>query len=144
MDWAALYSSELFPDLSPINKNTISTPFRRVKMWKINCNIITRVGIEWAKLKCCVFRPAFGCSRLKSLKKLWNEQKRLKNSWKNVLTSFWVCAAPKSWLKYTTLKLGLKLSGFKLPPYYLHLDFLEIELYNKLILLLRTAPLTSW
>ena len=35
---------------------------------------------------CCVFRPAFGCLQhpkaVKSLKKLWNEQKRLKNGWK--------------------------------------------------------------
>ena len=51
-------------------------------------------------------------SGVKSLKKVWNEQKRLKTSEKSSSTSFWVCAAPKSWLKYTTTMaiLSLKLN----------------------------------
>ena len=36
--------------------------------------------------------------------KVWNEQKNLKTAEKSVSTSFWVCTALKSWLKYTTLK----------------------------------------
>ena len=73
---------------------------------------------------CCVFRPAFGCcahpkageilffSRfqqkfmlilaVKSLKKLWNDQKGLTTAEKNASTSFCLRTAPKSWSKYTT------------------------------------------
>ena len=36
------------------------------------------------------------------LKKVWNEQKRLKTAEKSISTSFRVHTGPKSWLKYTT------------------------------------------
>ena len=39
---------------------------------------------------------------LYKLKKVKNEQKRLKTAKKSILTSFCVRAAPKSWSKYTT------------------------------------------
>ena len=41
-------------------------------------------------------------SGVKSLKKVWNEQKKLKTAEKSISTSFQVHAAPESWLKYTT------------------------------------------
>ena len=49
-----------------------------------------------------VFRHFFLISDVKSLKKVGNEQKRLKTAEKSSSTTFWVHAAPKSWSKYTT------------------------------------------
>ena len=51
-----------------------------------------------------IFKCFLLISTVKSLKKLWNEQKRLTNGWKIFLTSFWVWAAPKRLSKYTTLR----------------------------------------
>ena len=48
------------------------------------------------------FRRFFLILGVKSLKKVKNEQIRLKAAGKTVLTSFWVRTAPKSWSKYTT------------------------------------------
>ena len=56
-----------------------------------------------SSLKCCFFKGFFLISDEKSLKKVWNEQKRLKTAQKSILTSFRVRAAPKSWSKYTTI-----------------------------------------
>ena len=55
------------------------------------------------KKKLFIFKRFLLISDVKSLKKVWNEQKRLKKGWKNVSTSFWVRPAPKSWSKYTKL-----------------------------------------
>ena len=45
-------------------------------------------------------------SAVKSLKKVWNEQKKgQKMAEKNVSTSFRVLQAPESWSKYTTHKV---------------------------------------
>ena len=41
-------------------------------------------------------------SAVKSLKKVWNESKRLKTAEKSVLTSLQGRTAPESWSKYTT------------------------------------------
>ena len=48
------------------------------------------------------FKHYFLISSVKSLKKVINEQKRLKTAEKSVLTSFRVPRAPESWFKYTT------------------------------------------
>ena len=41
-------------------------------------------------------------SDVKSLKKVYNEQKKVNNGSKSTLASFWVRVAPKSLSKYTT------------------------------------------
>ena len=46
---------------------------------------------------------------LNSLKNIKMMKKKLKTAEKSVLTSFWMRAAPKSWLKYTTFVTDLTL-----------------------------------
>ena len=41
-------------------------------------------------------------SGLKSLKRFEINKKAEKQTKKSILTSLWMCAAPESWLKYTT------------------------------------------
>ena len=61
----------------------------------------------------------FFFSGVKSLKKFWNEQKRLKTAEKTSLTSFWVRAAPKSWSKYITyVQLSLYYSMYVNPNWF--------------------------
>ena len=50
-----------------------------------------------------IFRQFLLISGVKSLKKVSKWSKRLKKAEKSVSTSFRVCAAPKSWSKYTTV-----------------------------------------
>ena len=59
-----------------------------------------------------IFRCYFLISGVKSLEKVKNELKRLKTTEKSVLTSFWVCAAPESWSKYTTIGCQKSWRGF--------------------------------
>ena len=49
-----------------------------------------------------IFRHFLLISGVKSMKNVWNKQKRLKTAEKRYSTSCWVCAAPESWSKYTT------------------------------------------
>ena len=75
---------------------------------------LVKVWSEWAKRLWFPFLSGIhmraflwavrqiGCHLRVKQKKLWNEQKRSKNGWKKVLTSFWVRSATKSWSKYTT------------------------------------------
>ena len=40
--------------------------------------------------------------RQKFIEKYLKRRKRLKTAEKSILTSFWVCAVPETWSKYTT------------------------------------------
>ena len=119
-------------------------------------------------------RPAFACrpalrsrqnhfffvrflliSAVKSLKKLWNEQKCSKPAEKNVSTSFSVLQAPKSWSKYTAYALTSFLWTFEMLALILiiiivinfdkHLNFSNNQLYGqgsqKIIKLCRSEDL---
>ena len=59
-----------------------------------------------------------------SLKKVWNEQKKLKTAEKSVLTSFQVHTATESWSKYTT---GMKFAA-QISPL---LNFIVVGLFRK-------------
>ena len=76
-----------------------------------------------------IFRHFSVISAVKSLKKVWNEQKRLKTAEKSVSTSFWVRTAPKSWSKYTTkglVQLAATLEDQSLDTHLLYFIFLPI------------------
>ena len=86
-----------------------------------------------------IFRCFLLISAVKSLKKVWNEQKRLKMAEKSISTSFWVPAAPKSWSKYTTFYWGFSVVVEK----HRHFNWTRLEIGNNISILCCTIIITD-
>ena len=91
-----VHFKRFFGDFSFEIKNTLEK-----QCFKLLFKVGRHLNAKWVP-QICHFWLIFIDYSWKIREKRYNEQKRLKTAKKSILTSSWVCKAPKSWSTYTT------------------------------------------